>query len=112
MQVTLKKLSTTPDCGLFSARNLTVYSDVDLSARLRTRIMMKKKASRPTVFGPDHLPLHIDDLPGVEHSDLSNHFIKKKKARLVKASNRKGDQIRRRAVEGLGLSEGRRFFKS
>jgi hypothetical protein len=71
-----------------------------------------KKAPEETAFGPNHLPLKINDLPGVEHSELSRHFPRKKRAREVNVSSETGDPVRSRAVKGLGLLKGRRFFES
>lgn len=71
-----------------------------------------KKAPEETAFGPNHLPMQINDLPGVERSELSRHFPKRKRTRERNASSEPGDPIRSRAVEGLGLLKGRRFFES
>jgi hypothetical protein len=73
---------------------------------------MKKKAPKQTVFGPDHLPLQIDDLPGVEPTKLNRHFSKQRRSRVVDHSDEKEDPVRSRAVEGLGLFRGRRFFET
>jgi hypothetical protein len=69
-----------------------------------------KKGPEQTAFGPNHLPLQINDLPGVEHSELSRHFPGRRQSRKMNISSEMGDPIRSRAVEGLGLLKGRRFF--
>ena len=108
---TEKPLSPTSDSGLNPAWSPTVYFDPNSNDRSRTRTTMKK-AREETAFGPDHLPLQIDDLPGVERSELSRHFPKRKRSREPEVSSEAGDPVRTRAVEGLGLSKGRRFFGS
>jgi len=90
---------------------VTVSSDLSSNDHLRTETTMKNKAPGRTSFGPDHLPLQIDDLPGVDHSELSRHFPKRRRSRVA-ASRKKKDPVRSKAVEGLGLSKGRRFFES
>jgi hypothetical protein len=72
----------------------------------------KKNGSRQTTFGPDHLPLQIDDLPGVEPAKLTRHFPKRRRSRGANVPNKKVDPVRSRAVKGLGLVRGRRFFES
>ena len=73
---------------------------------------MKKKAPRQPVFGPDHLPLQIDDLPGVEPTKLIRHFPRRRRSRAVSLSDEIKDPVRSRAVEGLSLIRGRRFFEA
>jgi hypothetical protein len=74
--------------------------------------MTMKKEPEETAFGSSHLPLQINDLPGVEHTELSRHFLRKRRSKKVDASSGKTDPVRDRAVEGLGLLKGRRFFES
>jgi len=73
---------------------------------------MKQEAPVKTAFGSNHLPVQIDDLPGVERSELSRHFPRRRRSRVVNVSSQTGDPVRNRAVEGLGLLKGRRFFES
>jgi len=108
----VKNLLRTPDIGRNSAENVMVSSALSSSNRLQTRMTMKKKAPRQPVFGPDHLPLQIDDLPGVEPTKLIRHFSRRRRSRAVSLSDEIKDPVRSRAVEGLSLIRGRRFFEA
>ena len=108
----VKNLLRPPEIGRNPAEKATVSSDVNSSDRLQTRMTMKKKAPRQPVFGSDHLPLQIDDLPGVEPTKLNRHFSRRRRSRVVDLSDEIEDPVRSRAVEGLGLIRGRRFFET
>lgn len=71
---------------------------------------MKPKESRPA-FGADHLVKKIDDLRGVEPGELSHYFPRSKADRRSTRVTDQTDPSRIRAMEGLGLDRGRRFFK-
>jgi hypothetical protein len=71
---------------------------------------MKPKDTKPA-FGADHLVKKIDDLRGVEPGELSRHFSRSRMRRARASSAERRDPPRIRAMEGLGLERGRRFFK-
>lgn len=107
----VKNLLRTPEIGRNIAEYANVSSDLNSSDRLQTRMTMKK-APKQSVFASDHLPLQIDDLPGVEPTKLNRHFPKRRRSRAVDLSDEIEDPVRSRAVEGLGLFRGRRFFET
>ena len=70
---------------------------------------MKPKDLR-SAFGADHLIKKIDDLRGVEPGELSRYFPRSKTGPLRGQVADRRDPSRIRAMEGLGIDQGRRFF--
>lgn len=88
---------------------MAVYDRTRLNRQLTPDRMKPKELS--SAFGADHLVKKIDDLRGVEPGELSHYFPRSKTGPQRSISGDRRDPPRIRATEGLGLDQGRRFFK-